>query len=109
VEPSSTSQPSAEGNLNHAYAVTFHKAQGATVGETFVLGTAGLDREHAYSALSRGADANWLYLSDSTDRGDERHAPEVERDAGERLATSLDVSSADAMVIDLNDDLALGL
>ena len=97
------------GNVTHAYAMTFHKAQGATVGETFVLGTEGLDREHAYSGLSRGTDANWLYLSDTTDRADERHAPELEPDATERLAARLEISSAEAMAIDLDDDLALGL
>lgn len=99
----------AEGNLTHAYAVTFHKAQGATVGETFVLGTAGLDREHAYSALSRGTDANWLYLSDTTDRVDERHAPEIDPGAAERLVASLALSSADSMALDVDDALALGL
>jgi conjugative relaxase-like TrwC/TraI family protein len=99
----------AGGNVTHAYAMTFHKAQGATVGETFVLGTEGLDREHTYSGLSRGTEANWLYLSDATDRADERHAPEIEADATERLAMRLDVSSAKAMAIDLDDDLALGL
>ena len=30
------------GHVTHGYAMTFHKAQGATVGETFVLGTEGL-------------------------------------------------------------------
>jgi Ti-type conjugative transfer relaxase TraA len=99
----------AVGNVTHAYAMTFHKAQGATVGETFVLGTEGLDREHAYSGLSRGTEANWLYLSDTTDRADERHAPELEPDATDRLAARLDVSSAKSMAIDLDDDLALGL
>jgi ATP-dependent exoDNAse (exonuclease V) alpha subunit len=89
--------------------MTFHKAQGSTVGETFVLGTEGLDRERAYSGLSRGTDANYLYLADATDRTDERHAPEIERDPTERLAARLEAPSAKAMAIDLDDDLALGL
>jgi Ti-type conjugative transfer relaxase TraA len=97
------------GHVTHAYAMTFHKAQGATVGETFVLGTEGLDRERAYSGLSRGTDANYLYLADATDRADERHAPEIERDPTERLAARLEAPSAKAMAIDLDDDLALGL
>lgn len=99
----------ADGNLLHSYAVTFHKAQGATVGETFVLGTTGLDREHAYSALSRGAEANWLYLSDGSTRVEEAHAPEIEPDAAARLAARLEVSAAQSLAIDLDDGLGLGL
>ena len=53
--------------------------------------------------------ATWLYLADTTNRADERHAPEIEPDATQRLAARLDTSSAEAMVIDLDDDLALGL
>jgi ATP-dependent exoDNAse (exonuclease V) alpha subunit len=99
----------ANGNLLHSYAVTFHKAQGATVGETFVLGTTGLDREHAYSALSRGTDGNWLYVSDGSTRLEEAHAPEIEPDAAARLAAHLEVSAAQSLAIDLDDGLGLGL
>jgi hypothetical protein len=97
-----------DGNLTHAYALTLHKAQGVTVGEAFVLGTNGLDREHAYSALSRGAEANWLYLSEDFLRA-EAHAPEIEPDATARLAARLGVSAAQSLAIDVDDGLGLGL
>jgi ATP-dependent exoDNAse (exonuclease V) alpha subunit len=43
----------AAGQLEHAYALTAHRAQGATVDETFVLGGERLTREWAYTTLSR--------------------------------------------------------
>jgi conjugative relaxase-like TrwC/TraI family protein len=99
----------AAGHLTHAYATTFHKAQGTTVDETFVLVRDGLDREYAYSGLSRGALANSLYLSEGLERLEERHAPEVELAPTERLARRLAVSNAKTMAIDLNDGIGLGL
>jgi Ti-type conjugative transfer relaxase TraA len=39
--------------IDHGYAATIHKAQGATVDRTYVLATPGLDRHAAYVALSR--------------------------------------------------------
>ena len=39
--------------IDHGYAVTIHKAQGATVDRAFVLGSEGLDRHLAYVALTR--------------------------------------------------------
>ena len=41
------------GWVDHAYAVTIHKAQGVTCDYVFVVGPAGLYREGAYVALSR--------------------------------------------------------
>ena len=40
------------GWVDHAYAVTIHKAQGATCDIVFVVGPAGLYREGAYVAMS---------------------------------------------------------
>ncbi len=98
-----------DGNLTHAYALTLHKAQGISVGEAFVLGTEGLDREHAYSAVSRGADGNWLYLSEETIRAEDGHAPEVEPDAIERLEAGLGRSTADGLAIDFAESIGLEL
>ncbi len=42
-----------QGGLDHAYAITAHRLQGATVDRAFVLGSDELYREWAYTALSR--------------------------------------------------------
>ncbi len=47
-------------HIDHGYAVTIHKAQGATVDRSFVL-PAGLDRNLAYVALSRHRESVSLY------------------------------------------------
>jgi ATP-dependent exoDNAse (exonuclease V) alpha subunit len=63
-----------QGRLDHAYALTCHKAQGQTLDRTLVLGSAALGRETAYAALSRGREENHLYLapqSSATDPGPE--------------------------------------
>ncbi|MGO9877359.1 MAG: MobF family relaxase [Acidimicrobiia bacterium] len=50
-----------DGGLDHAYAMTIHKAQGLTCDSAFVLGDELLHREAAYTALSRGRHENKLY------------------------------------------------
>jgi conjugative relaxase-like TrwC/TraI family protein len=87
------------GHLTHAYAMTFHKAQGMTATETFVLADDTLDRQRAYTGLSRGTQRNSLYLAEPPDRRDqERHAPEELSDhlrsARERLGRMLAKSMA---------------
>jgi conjugative relaxase-like TrwC/TraI family protein len=62
------------GDLAHGYAVTLHKAQGATVERSFVLADETYAREHLYTALSRGTVRNDLYVAPA-DVDDEPHAP----------------------------------
>ena len=58
----------AGGHVEPGYATTVHKAQGLTVDTTLIYGTGPLTREHAYVALSRGRQANHIYLAvDSLD------------------------------------------
>ena len=103
------------GHLHYGYAMTLHKAQGSTVRETFVLATGPTDREFAYTALSRGSDANSLYLVDETDRAVDRHAPELETDAIGRLRAGLHTSRMQEMAhdlaarLDLNDAIGIEL
>jgi ATP-dependent exoDNAse (exonuclease V) alpha subunit len=51
------------GHLDHGYARTNYKTQGATADRVFTLGDDGdLDRQAAYTALSRGRIENRLYM-----------------------------------------------
>lgn len=49
-------------NIDHGYATTIHKAQGATVDTVKVLASRTLDRHLAYVALTRHRDAVGLYV-----------------------------------------------
>jgi hypothetical protein len=48
-------------HIDHGYAVTLHKAQGATVDRTFVLASGGMDRHLAYVGMTRHRDSATLY------------------------------------------------
>lgn len=49
------------GHIEHGYAATVHKAQGATVERTFVMATPGMDAHLSYVALSRHREDTALY------------------------------------------------
>ncbi|MGE3810585.1 MAG: MobF family relaxase [Candidatus Nanopelagicales bacterium] len=68
-----------DGWLDHAYALTCHKAQGQTLDRALVVGSAALGRETAYVALSRGREENRLYLAPEPSA--ESHGPEWLLDA----------------------------
>jgi len=52
-----------DGHLDHAYALTAHRAQGATVDKSFVLCSEDLYREIGYTALSRHRDEARFYIA----------------------------------------------
>ncbi len=52
-----------QGHVDYGYALTGHKAQGVTTDHTFVIVDGTTDREWAYVAMSRGRQANTLYLT----------------------------------------------
>lgn len=58
-------------NLDHGYATTIHKSQGATVDSVKVLASSTLDRHLTYVALTRHRDDAQLYvgLNEFTNRG----------------------------------------
>ena len=50
-------------NIDHGYAATIHKSQGATVDRTFVLATGMMDRHLTYVAMTRHRDDAVLYAA----------------------------------------------
>src|SRR5262245_36645549 len=50
------------GSLTHGYAMTIHKAEGATVAIALVLADATMTRQHLYTAVSRGSQCIVIYL-----------------------------------------------
>ncbi|MCZ6736904.1 MAG: hypothetical protein O7B77_02895, partial [Actinobacteria bacterium] len=91
-----------EGHVDYGYALTGHKAQGVTTGRTFTIIAGGVDREWAYVALSRGREANTLYLAnpEHADEGCTHLTHPDRREAFGALTTSLDRSSAQTAAID---------
>ena len=80
-----------DGGLEHGYAITAHRTQGATVDRTFVLGSEGLYREWAYTALSRHRDEARFYLTAS---------PVFLNQAPDPLRTDDDVAGAVTRMLD---------
>ncbi len=64
--------------LDHGYAITAHRAQGATVDRTFVLGSQELYREWGYTALSRHRDEARFYIARADIDLDRDIAPQVD-------------------------------
>jgi conjugative relaxase-like TrwC/TraI family protein len=62
--------------LDHAYATTIHKAQGATYDRALLLGDDRLYRQAGYTGLSRGRESNEIYLVVDDDR---ERDPDLER------------------------------
>ena len=68
-----------DGGLDHAYAMTIHKAQGQTCDYCYVLGDEHLYREAGYSALTRGRNENHLHTARTEPDAEIHHDPEPER------------------------------
>ncbi len=87
------------GRLEHGYASTAHRAQGATVDRAFVLGSDELYREWGYTALSRHRDAARFYVTATP--AFLNAAPEPLRDADipHRVARMLDQSRAEHLAL----------
>jgi conjugative relaxase-like TrwC/TraI family protein len=81
------------GHLDHGYASTVHKAQGATYDRAFVLATESLTREAGYVAMSRARLGTELFVTAGVfEQGLGPEVPEVEPLA--RTATRLALSRA---------------
>lgn len=82
-----------QGSLDHAYAITAHRAQGTTVDRAFVLGSDELYREWGYTALSRHHEEVRFYVSATPDTLNRptsplQHDQDAAREAVRMLATS---------------------
>ncbi|MDP8942788.1 MAG: AAA family ATPase, partial [Actinomycetota bacterium] len=92
-----------EGNLDHGYAQTVHKAQSATVARTFVLGTEESYREWGYTALSRHrVEARFYATAPELSGRGARDADEP--DPWEAIERRLGTSRAKELAIDVRDD-----
>ncbi len=74
-------------DVDHGYAATVHKAQGATVDRTFVLASPHLDRHATYVALSRHREAAALYYGRDDFKGGQ--GPDAEARARDNLLVVL--------------------
>jgi Ti-type conjugative transfer relaxase TraA len=54
-------------HFDHGYAATIHKSQGATINQTFILGTNHFDKHTALVALSRHKEDTQMYVSKDGD------------------------------------------
>ena len=88
------------GHLAHAYAMTIHKAQGATVERALVLVDETMTSEHAYTALSRARGRTDLYIDFGTSIEPEAHAPPPPAVVPDRLAAAVSRSVAQHLAID---------
>jgi len=88
------------GHLAHGYAMTIHKAQGATCDHALVLVDETMSREAIYTGMSRGRQGNDLYLAIDAGRDEIAHAPEITPDPVGALVAGIERSAAQQMAID---------
>jgi ATP-dependent exoDNAse (exonuclease V) alpha subunit len=89
-----------DGHVDHSYATTAHKAQGATFDKAFVLGSQEAYREWGYTALSRHRDEARYYIAAPKPFINREPQP---LDNAEQLKFSL----ADALENSRRDELAI--
>ncbi|MGH9065491.1 MAG: MobF family relaxase [Acidimicrobiales bacterium] len=89
------------GHLDHGYALTVHRAQGATLDRAFVLADDVLFLETPYSALSRGRLGNELYLVEDDRRAEDAHLDEATEHPEHALARAVGRSEAKVAASDL--------
>ncbi len=84
------------GRLTHAYALTVHKAQGATIDHTHFYADDGIYNELGYTGISRGRHTNHFYLPAARDE-----YGRVATDRLQELRAGLATSRAKRAAIDL--------
>jgi conjugative relaxase-like TrwC/TraI family protein len=98
--------PYAEADLDHAYALTGHAAQGATVERAFVLlPDQGALREWGYVVCSRASAETHVYLADRDTIERETPLRDPNRTAPpERAARALERSSSEPLALDQSEE-----
>lgn len=88
--------------LQHGYALTGHSAQGLTAQHALVLADPGVGRDWLYTAMTRGREANQLYLVARRDRDRDEFGPSAraQPDAIEVLAAQLERHQAQELALD---------
>jgi conjugative relaxase-like TrwC/TraI family protein len=92
----------------HAYATTVHKAQGITVDRAFIYADDRLARESAYTAMSRGAAENHIYLAHAH-AAEPDHGHHQTSDARQELIRNLERSQAQHLATDHDLDVEIEL
>lgn len=78
--------------LDYGYAITCHKAQGATAASTHVVITEGVHRQWVYVAMSRGSQSNVLHVVGSNPEEQCLHLPHETETRLDHIYASLGVS-----------------
>lgn len=90
-----------DGHLDWGYALTGHKAQGATTQRVHTVADDGVDREWIYVTMSRGRQANTIYLTDrDLDEAECRHLTHPHPDRMQALIAALGRTSAEPAAVD---------
>jgi conjugative relaxase-like TrwC/TraI family protein len=91
--------------VDHAYAITCHKAQGMTTERAYVLASDDLYQQWGYVAMSRGQLSNHLYITAGEHSlADELDIPmEPERDGVLAITEALEQSHAQYLALDQTD------
>ena len=90
----------------HAYATTIHKAQGTTVDRAFIYADDQLARETAYTAMSRGATENRIYLAHSLAKEPD-HGHHQTLDRRRELTHNLQRSQAQQLAVEHDHGMEL--
>ena len=95
------------GHLTHGYATTIHKAQGATVHRGLIVGDDALAREPVYSALSRGAERNDVYVLGAPRRAENHPQPVDGDDRWDELLAAVERTLSQRLALDQLPDATL--
>jgi len=75
------------------YAATVHRAQGRTVDTCHLVAAPGMAREHLYVGLTRGRDANHVYVGTDHPSDDEAHRSSASPVTGRRILEEIMAAS----------------